>query len=216
MAKKVVFDGSTGKLRVLRDFHDEENIVVADIDIVREMAASGFFGGRFVAPREKDKLEIYPASNNEEKVLVKTMHISCQSDTYKPGHNYGGVIIYQYDSKSEWRTANNTRCKSGYIVIQDTDSENVKKWMSKEPGVVHGAVYRNAFDESVKKAEVVGEGFAIRKGKFAMCSGVFNNPHGSAFHDDRREMHQLSEHCVRALEDCRSFVCFLVRTTEKF
>ena len=69
--------------------------------------------------------------------------------------------------------------------------------MSKEPGVVHGAVYRNAFDESVKKAEVVGEGFAIRKGKFAMCSGVFNNPHGSAFHDDRREMHQLSEHCVR-------------------
>jgi hypothetical protein len=69
--------------------------------------------------------------------------------------------------------------------------------MSKEPGVIHGDVYRNAFGESVKKAKVVGEGFAIRKGKFAMCSGVFNNPQGSAFHDDRREMHVLSEHCVR-------------------
>ena len=96
---------------------------------------------------------------------------------------------------SEWRTVNNTYCKTGYIVIQDTDSENVKKWIGKEPGQVHGAVYRNAFGESY--AEVVGEGFAIRNGKFEMCSSVFNNPKGSAFHDHRRRMHELSEHCVR-------------------
>jgi hypothetical protein len=100
------------------------------------------------------------------------------------------VIIYQCDDKSEWRTANNTHCKTGYIVIQDTDSENVKKWIGKEPGAVHGAVYRNAFGESVNEAEVVGEGFAIRNGKFEMCSSVFNNPKGSAFHDDRRRMHE--------------------------
>ena len=53
--------------------------------------------------------------------------------------------------------------KSGYIVIQDTDSENVKKWIGKECGQVHGAVYRNAFGESVKNAKVVGEGFALPK-----------------------------------------------------
>ncbi|CAB4006853.1 Hypothetical predicted protein [Paramuricea clavata] len=89
------------------------------------------------------------------------------------------------------------RQQHSLYLIQDTDSENVKKWKSKEPGAVHGAVYRNAFGESVNEAEVVGEGFAIRKEKFAMCSGVFNNPQGSEFHDHRRRMHELSEHCVR-------------------
>ena len=95
----------------------------------------------------------YCKTNNKKK-------ISCKSDIYLGRYyNYGGVIIYQCDDiKSEWRTANNTHCKTGYIVIQDTDSENVKKWIGKEPGAVHGAVYRNAFGESVNEAEVVGEG----------------------------------------------------------
>ena len=140
--------------------------------------------------------------SNEKNIRVKTMHISCQSDTYHPDHNYAGVIIYQYDGKSEWRTANNTHCKSGYIVIQDTDSENVKKWIGKEPGAVHGAVYRNAFGESVSEVNVVGEGFALRNGKcevekFEINSSVFNNPKNSLYHDHRRRMHELSEQCVR-------------------
>ena len=140
--------------------------------------------------------------SNEKNIRVKTMHISCQSDTYHPDHNYAGVIIYQYDGKSEWRTANNTHCKSGYIVIQDTDSDDVKKWIGKEPGAVHGAVYRNAFGESVSEGNVVGEGFALRNGKyevekFEINSSVFNNPIGSEYHDHRRRMHELSEHCVR-------------------
>ena len=136
------------------------------------------------------------AETSEECIRVKTMHISCQSDTYQPGHNYAGVIIYQ------WKTANNTHCKSGYIVIQDTDSENVKKWIGKEPGAVHGPVYRNAFGESVSEGNVVGEGFALRNGKyrvekFEINSSVFNNPKGSKYHDHRRRMHELSEQCVR-------------------
>ena len=147
----------------------------------------------------EDKLVIHPTSSDKKTVLVKTMHISCQSDTYQSGHKYGGVALYQYNGKSDWRTANNTHCKSGYIVIQDTDSQKVKRWKSSEPGVVHGAVYRNAFGESKKKAEVVGEGFAIRHGKFEISSGVFNNPQGSAFHDERRRMAELSEHCVRKI-----------------
>ena len=49
---------------------------------------------------------------------------------------------------------------------------------------------------------VVGEGFALRNGKykverFEINSGVFNNPKGSLYHDERRRMHELSEHCVR-------------------
>ena len=156
-------------------------------------------GGRFVAQLGKDKIVIMPRSHNKNEVSIETINISHVSDTHRPGGNYGGVIIYQYNSKSEWKTANNTYCKSAYIVIQDTDSHNVRRWMSKEPGVVHGAVYRNAFGESVKDAEIIGEGFAIRNGKFEMCSGVFNNPSGSAFHDSRKRMHELSEHCVRKI-----------------
>ena len=138
---------------------------------------------------------------SEGYIDVKTMHISCQSDTYYPGHNYAGVIIYQYDGKSEWRTANNTRCKSGYIVIEDTDSENVKKWIGKEPGQIHGAV---CVGGSVSEGNVVGEGFALKEGeckvqKFEINSGVFNNPKGSKYHDHRRKTHELSEHCVRKI-----------------
>ncbi|CAB3977575.1 Hypothetical predicted protein [Paramuricea clavata] len=171
-SEKLWFNPTTGKLYITRLPMNCDNAHYLN------MAAAGLFGGHLAAPPEKDQL-------------------------YQPGHNYRGVIIYQYNDKSEWRTANNTHCKSGYIVIQDTDSENVKQWIGKEPGAVHGAVYRNAFGESVNDAEVVGEGFAIRNDKlvetFEINSSVFNNPPGSAFHDDRGRMHELSEHCVRKI-----------------
>jgi hypothetical protein len=182
--------------------HDTENILCKIIDLsaaISNTTMSGFDaedGGCFVARPNKDKIVITPRAYNKNEVSVETMHISSQSDTYQHNHDYGGVIIYQYNGKSEWKTANNTHCKSGYIVIQDSGSKNVKQWRN-EPGAVHGAVYRNAFGESVNEAEVVGEGFALQNKKFKMCSGVFNNPHGSAFHDHRRRMHELSEHCVR-------------------
>ena len=69
--------------------------------------------------------------------------------------------------------------------------------MSKEPGMIHGAIFRDVFGVSVRSAKVVGEGFAIRSGKFQINSGVFNSPRGSVYHDRRRRMHELSEHCVR-------------------
>ena len=156
-------------------------------------------------------------SNEPEKVVnkdeprkgikVEKMHLSCRSDTYEDGREYAGVIIYQYNGKSEWRTANGTHCKSGNIVIQDTNSHAVKQWKRKEPGVVHGAVYRNAFGESVNNAYVVGESFALRKGIFDSSeiktfrnrSSVFNNPKDSEHHDNRKRMHEISEHCVKKI-----------------
>ena len=118
---------------------------------------------------------------------------------------YAGIIIYQRNGESERTTANNTHCKTGYIVIQDTDSENVDEFKSKEPGVVHGAVYRNAFGESVDEVEVVGEGFSIQNGvqtlgllvEFNNRSKVFNRPANSEWHDRKKNMHPVSEHCVR-------------------
>ena len=164
-----------------------------------DMSAEGFFACVVFVRPQKDKIVITPRSCDKKEVSVSTMHISCRSDAYNPCHNYGGVIIYLCDGKSDWRTANNTHCKSGYIVIQATDKEDVKKWKN-EPGQVHGAIYRNAFGESVRnKVEVVGEGFAIQNRQFKMHSGVFNKPKGSLYHDNRRRMHELSEHCVRKI-----------------
>jgi hypothetical protein len=190
------FDPQTGKLRPVgerRNSDDRHNVISVEMD------ARGFFGGCFIVSHGNES--IFIASTSEGSIDVKTMHISCKSDTYQPDHNYGGIIIYQYDGKSEWTTANNTHCKSGYIVIKDIDSENVKKLIGKEPGQVHGAVYRNAFGESVNEAKVVGEGFAVRNGeskveKFEINSGVLNNPKDSIHHDHRKRMHELSEHCV--------------------
>ena len=188
------FDPQTGKLRVCTGPRAPD----PDHVIRTEIAESAFFAGCFIVSPGNNSIII--GETSEGRIEVETMHISCQSDTCQPGHDYGGIIIYQYDGKSEWRTANNTHCKTGYIVIQDTDSENVKK-LIKEPGQVHGAIYRNAFGESVTKANVVGEGFAVRNGeskveKFEINSGVFNNPKGSIHHDHRRRMHEVSEHCV--------------------
>lgn len=153
---------------------------------------------KLTVPSQKDKLVINV--DGAENVVLKTMHLSCKSHSYRPGHKYGGLIIYQYNGNLEWRTANNTHCLSGYIVIQDTDSDSVKQWKEREPGQVHGAVYRNAFGESVRKVKVVGEGFAIRD-RFEMVSRVFNNPLGSEFHDSRETMNEASVHCVRKIVD---------------
>ena len=190
---KLEYDPDTGKLRI------RKLKTGPDHAIYPSFSEEGFFATCFSLTSGKESIRIPETS--EGSIDVKTMHISCQSHTYQPGQNYAGVIIYQYNGKSDWRTANNTHCKSGYIVIQDTDSENVKKWIGKECGQVHGAIYRNAFGESVKEAKVVGEGFAVRSEKhkvekFQTNSGVFNNPNGSIYHDDRKRMHELSEHCV--------------------
>jgi hypothetical protein len=105
------------------------------------------------------------------------MHISCRSDTYKSGHDYAGIVIYQYNGRSDWVTANGTRCKSGYIVIQDTNSNAVKQWNGAEPGKVHEAVYRNAFGEPVNHANVVGESFTLQQGMFQTEENrTFTNP----------------------------------------
>jgi hypothetical protein len=196
ISRHLEFDPATGKLGPRR-YSRLDDVVCTDLGQSR-----GFFGGCFIVNPEKDCITL--GDTTKGQINVCSMHISCKSDTYRPGRNYGGIIIYQYNGKLEWRTANNTHCKTGYIVIQDTDSENVKEWKSSEAGVVHGAVYRNAFGESVNDANVVGEGFAIRNGEakveeFKVNSGVFNNPKESIHHDHRKRMHELSEHCVRKI-----------------
>ena len=163
------------------------------------MSPNGFGGASCSPSSERNKIEIRSRSHDESKTIhVETIHISCKSDTFcGNGYNYAGVIIYQYDGLSDWRTANGTHCKTGYLVIQDTDSKKVKQWKGKTDGVVHGAVYRNAFGEAADTSKVVAEGFSIMRGSFKINSGVFNNPAGSEYHDYERQMSEISECSVK-------------------
>ena len=112
-----------------------------------------------------DSFDVYPKRRDEGPTfIVKTLHISCQSDTYRGSdHKYGGIIIYGRNGQTDWKTCNYTHCKSGYVVIKQTDTsefkELQKKW--KERGIVHGTIYRKAFGESCDDVTVIGEGFGM-------------------------------------------------------
>ena len=130
-------------------------------------------GAAHVTMRE-DEIQCHPNPGHPDlpSFSVKTIHISCKSDAYRgTAYDYAGVIIYSSNGKSEWQTANGTRCKSGYLVIMDTETEKVRKYLGESPGCVHGAVYRSAFGEQRKEGSVIAEGFSVRKGVFKIHSG---------------------------------------------
>ena len=132
---------------------------------------------------------------------LETIHISCKSDAYQgTGKCYAGVIIYSCDYKSEWQTANGTRCKSGYLVIMDTGTKKVEQFKGKSPGIVHGAVYRSAFGEECKARTVIAEGFSVVKGEFRINSGVFN-PVPDGYHGTKKSMNPYTEQCVKKVID---------------
>ena len=169
---------------------------------VHDMPTVGFFGGIIVtSPNYKDEFISSPvpresASQHRPSFSVETIHISCQSDSYQGNaYSYAGVIIYSCNGKSEWKTTNGTRCKSGYLVIMDAGTEKVKKYQGESPGLVHGAVYRSAFGEECTTRHVNAEGFSIIKGEFKINSGVFN-PAKDGYHDDKRCMHPVSAGCI--------------------
>ena len=142
-------------------------------------------------------LDVY-SSQGDASFIVKTIHLSCSSDAYcGTSHKYGGIIIYGCDGESEWYTANRTHCKSGYLVIQDTDDNcnPPQKQYPNEPGIVHGAIYRRAFGESCQDRKVVGEGFAILNGRFKTTSVSFNAANDD-YRDDNSWMHPDMARCV--------------------
>lgn len=146
---------------------------------------------------------VYPAGGSGPSFSVKTIHISCKSDIYLgPDHKYGGIILYGRNGETEWRTANGTHCKSGYVVIMRTDTSEFEELQRRwdEPGRVHGIIYRKAFGESCKYKNVVGEGFGIIDGKFKILSGAFNLAKGNdLYHDDNVNMNPESAGCVGAV-----------------
>lgn len=154
----------------------------------------------YVDGEENESLVVFSKSGRLKIFIAYTIHISCQSDPYRGSrYEYGGIILYGQNGQDDWRTANGTHCKSGYIVILRTDTtefaELQSNW-SEEPGKVHGIIYRKAFGESCKDVKVVGEGFGIMNGEFKTISGAFN-PVDDGYHDSSCEMNPKSTHCVK-------------------
>ena len=184
----------------------------------RYIMAGSKFMPNVVLDSEQEHLKVFPPSGNGRRFDVRTIHISCKSNPYSGSqHKYGGIIIYGRDGFDDWYTANGTHCKSGYVVIMQTDTQEFqelqKKWQN-EPGKVHGIIYKKAFGESCNQVDVVGEGFGIIDGEFKTISNTFHpfldddnkgNPddkkHRFAGKDGNKhghslEMHPESKKCV--------------------
>ena len=152
--------------------------------------------------KHKNSFVILPARGYGPSFTVTGLHISRQSDTYRgKERKYGGIIIYSRKGETDWYTANNTHCKSGHVVIMQTDTKGFKELQAawpREPGKVHGIIYRKAFGESCKGLKVVGEGFGIMNGVFQINSGAFN-PVDDDYHDNSSCMNQDSARYVEVV-----------------
>lgn len=104
--------------------------------------------------------------------------------------------------KDEW-WLNGKHCKSGYLVIQSTDSEGFRKCRAARPhggGIVHGAVYWNVFGQNSDETKAVGEGFSLQDGIYGWNSFTFNAG-SNYYHDGRRQMSSVVKQCVKVVLD---------------
>lgn len=125
------------------------------------------------------------------EIPVTTLHLSCASHVYRDhSKNYAGFVLYSHNDQTSWML-NRRKCKSGYIVIQDTDSFGVRRYLGTSPGVVHGAVYKNVFGEDIGE-RTVGEGFSVMGGVTKWNSYTFN-AHDDYYHDSRKGISQVAQ-----------------------
>ena len=154
---------------------------------------------------DKSSFDVYPEPERFGRTFtVKTLHVSCKSDTYHGSDcKYGGIIMYARNNQGEWHTVNNTECKSGYVVITRTDTtefQKLKEEWKDEPGQVHGVIYRKAFGESLKDVTAIGEGFSVLNGSFEQLSGTLNTGQCAPnYHSGNICMHEDSARVVKAL-----------------
>jgi hypothetical protein len=54
----------------------------------------------------------------------RTIRLNCESDSYRYGNRFAGFILYGYYGEDTW-VLQGKRCRSGYIVILNSDAEKV-------------------------------------------------------------------------------------------
>ena len=209
MEEELYFHPVTGKLGVRPIIAEPSDNRRSSCDVVRNKGMGSKAFTRFLSIPENCGRMLLRNPNPAKAVCtdvpffsVETIHISCKSDAYQgTDYCYAGVIIYSCDGKSEWQTTNGTRCKSGYVVIMDTNAKKLKPYQQQGPGLVHGAVYRRAFGEECTARNVMAEGFSVMKGVFKLNSGVFNQPQDLHHAGVKRSLHQLSARYIKEVVD---------------
>ncbi len=189
----------------------------------------GVFGARATSYNEKKSCHTrsghHETSKHVDRIIVeshkkpnyqnlefRTIRLSCESHQYDPRkeHKYAGFILYGWENDcgevlEDWHL-NGKHCKSAYLVIQGSDSPDVKRYIGPAPGQVHGAVYWNVFGKGSVVSRAVGEGFALVKGEYKWNSVTFN-ANSDAYHDGRREISALAKKCVKQIEDDWKCIC---------
>ena len=98
--------------------------------------------------KDRTSFDVLPAHGYGLSFTVSTLHISCESDTYRGSERkYGGIIIYSRNGETDWRTANGTHCKSGYVVIIQTDTKAFKDLQAAWSSPTSRAKYMASFTE---------------------------------------------------------------------
>ena len=156
---------------------------------------------------ESQSIVIRPSASGFPVLSFQTIRLSCESHPYSSGRSYAGFILYGLQSDGEvleewW--LNGKHCKNAYLVIQDTDSEAVKRYMAAgAPGMVHGAVYWNVFGEGADVTKAIGEGFSLLNGAYKWNSYTFN-ANSDTYHDGQRVISSQMKECVgKILDDWR-------------
>lgn len=138
----------------------------------------------------------------DPKICIANYHVSCAS--YRPGsrsatavvhehENFGGVVLYSYNGKTDWRLGGR-HCKAGYIIVKRI--EDLKK-ISSRKGQIHGKIYKSVFGID-PDSKVLGSGFAYKEGVWKFNSLTFNaGSLGDYFHDGTKNMRGCESLLVR-------------------
>lgn len=153
---------------------------------------------------DSETITVISSRSKDPDLSFKTIRLSCGSHPYSSSEkNYAGFILYglQVEGKmlQDWQL-NGRHCKSAYLVVQGTDSDEVKKYKKEAPGQVHGAVYWNIFGKGTDVSKAIGEGFALQDGKYKWNSITFN-ANSDSYHDGKREISRVAKKCVRKILD---------------
>ncbi len=127
---------------------------------------------------------------------LTNFHLSCASDLYRDECEYAGFVLCSYNGRNKW-TLNGRRCLSGYIVIQDTASPDVRKQAARSE---HGKVFKNVFGEDLSSC-VEGQAFAVRKGGRFEWGSPATSDSGSEHSRDEDQRSRVKGYMERIVRD---------------
>ena len=109
-----------------------------------------------------EHLEI--GSKHGGNIDVETMHVSCHSDSFTEGHDYIGLVLYEFYGETDW-TLNGRRIRSGYIYL--VRSDKLQKYSSLGIKSMHGRAYWDLFKQRIPGGgNLVESRFSVHHGEW--------------------------------------------------